>query len=129
MIQAIDQKIQSYGSLKADIKFVDAQESYNGGVIVLVTGSMINADDSRRAFTQTFFLAPQDKGFFVLNDIFRYVEDDCLPNEHQDGGIAPTTPSQGDEMFLFLFCYQLILESCFLSLQRLMSDLVLCCFN
>ncbi|KMS97102.1 hypothetical protein BVRB_7g178840 [Beta vulgaris subsp. vulgaris] len=95
-MDAIDQKIQSYGSLKADIKFVDAQESYNGGVIVLVTGSMINADDSRRAFTQTFFLAPQDKGFFVLNDIFRYVEDDCLPNEHQDGGIAPTTPSQGE---------------------------------
>ncbi|KNA24001.1 hypothetical protein SOVF_020190 [Spinacia oleracea] len=93
-MDAIDAEIQSYGSLKADIKFVDAQESYNGGVIVLVTGSMINADDSRRGFTQTFFLAPQDKGFFVLNDMFRYVEDDCHQNERQNGFVALPTPNQ-----------------------------------
>lgn len=106
-IQAIDAEIQSYGSLKADIKFVDAQESYNGGVIVLVTGSMINADDSRRGFTQTFFLAPQDKGFFVLNDMFRYVEDDCHQNERQNGFVALPTPNQGNDFF-FLFCLGLL---------------------
>lgn len=93
-MDAIDAKIQSYGSLKADIKFVDAQKSYNGGVVVLVTGSMISTDDSKRGFTQTFFLAPQDKGYFVLNDIFRYIEDCPHSNEDQDGGIAPVTPSQ-----------------------------------
>ncbi|XP_057534740.1 nuclear transport factor 2-like isoform X2 [Amaranthus tricolor] len=98
-MDAINEKIQSYGSLRADLKFVDAQESYNGGVIVLVTGFMVNDDDSRRGFTQTFFLAPQDKGYFVLNDIFRYVEGDFQHienphNEIQDNGIAPNTASQ-----------------------------------
>ncbi|KAK9757204.1 hypothetical protein RND81_01G147800 [Saponaria officinalis] len=91
-MDAINEKIQSYGSLKTDIKFVDAQESYNGGVIVLVSGCMVNDDDSRRGFTQAFFLAPQEKGYYVLNDIFRYVEDDpaeCGNNEEQDGGTAP----------------------------------------
>ena len=29
----------------------------------------------RRKFTQTFFLAPQEKGYFVLNDVFRYIEE------------------------------------------------------
>ena len=32
----------------------------------------------KRKFTQTFFLAPQDKGYFVLNDVFRYVEENEL---------------------------------------------------
>ncbi|KAL9266627.1 Nuclear transport factor 2-like protein [Drosera capensis] len=72
----IDKKIQSYGTLIADIKSVDAQESFNSGVIVLITGVMIKKDYSRQSFTQTFFLAPQDKGYFVLNDIFRYTEEE-----------------------------------------------------
>ncbi|KAH9605585.1 hypothetical protein KSS87_000412 [Heliosperma pusillum] len=93
-MDAINEKIKFYGSLKADIKCVDAQESYNGGVIVLVTGSMVNKDDSRRGFTQTFFLAPQDKGYYVLNDILRYVEDNLDVNEDQDGGTSLASPTQ-----------------------------------
>ncbi|KAH9603682.1 hypothetical protein KSS87_009258 [Heliosperma pusillum] len=93
-MKAIDEKIQSYGSLKADIKFVDAQESYRDGVIVLVYGSMVNEDDSRRNFTQTFFLAPQANGYYVLNDIFRYVNDDDLDSNEQHGGLSPVTSDQ-----------------------------------
>lgn len=54
---------------------VDAQDSFNGGVLVLVTGFLTGKDGLRHKFTQTFFLAPQDKGYFVLNDVFRYVDD------------------------------------------------------
>ncbi|XP_074282763.1 nuclear transport factor 2-like isoform X2 [Silene latifolia] len=93
-MNAINEKIQSYGSLKADVKFVDAQESYNDGVMVLVYGSMVNEDESRRNFTQTFFLAPQDNGFYVLNDIFRYVNDDDPDSNEEDGGISPVTSDQ-----------------------------------
>ncbi|KAI7984991.1 Nuclear transport factor 2 [Camellia lanceoleosa] len=59
-MKAINDKILSlnYGNYKAEIKTVDAQESYKNGLIVL-----------------TFFLAPQKKGYFVLNDVFRYVEE------------------------------------------------------
>ncbi|GMH20402.1 hypothetical protein Nepgr_022243 [Nepenthes gracilis] len=95
-MDAINEKIKSYGALKADIKFVDAQESYNLGVIVLVTGDMIKEDDSRRHFTQTFFLAPQDKGYFVLNDLFRYVEDDYHHNGNQESANGVVTPTTQD---------------------------------
>ncbi|CAN4090637.1 unnamed protein product [Withania somnifera] len=65
-----------YKNYKAEIKTADAQESFKDGVIVLVTGCLTGKDNLRRKFTQTFFLAPQDNGYFVLNDVFRYVEED-----------------------------------------------------
>ncbi|XAR51658.1 hypothetical protein NMG60_11006347 [Bertholletia excelsa] len=73
----INDKICSldYKNCKAEIRTADAQDSYKDGVIVLVTGCLTGTDNIRRKFTQTFFLAPQDKGYFVLNDVFRYVED------------------------------------------------------
>lgn len=64
-----------YKNYKAEIKTADAQDSHQEGVIVLVTGCLTGTDNVRRKFTQTFFLAPQEKGYFVLNDIFRYVEE------------------------------------------------------
>jgi hypothetical protein len=54
---------------------VDAQDSFSGGVLVLVTGYLSGKDTLRRKFSQSFFLAPQDKGYFVLNDVFRYVDE------------------------------------------------------
>ncbi|KAJ4814804.1 hypothetical protein LUZ62_027370 [Rhynchospora pubera] len=70
---AINDKIMSMEVMKAEIETVDAQESLSGGVIVLVTGHLTGRHDGvRREFTQTFFLAPQEKGYFVLNDLFRY---------------------------------------------------------
>lgn len=75
-MQAINEKMQSmdYKNYKAEIKTADAQDSYQEGVMVLVTGCLTGTDNVKRKFTQTFFLAPQEKGYFVLNDIFRYVD-------------------------------------------------------
>ncbi|KAH9298846.1 hypothetical protein KI387_030528, partial [Taxus chinensis] len=75
-MEAINEKIVSldYGEYKAEIKTVDSQESFNHGVLVLVTGALLGKT-VRRNFTQSFFLAPQEKGFFVLNDVFRYLEE------------------------------------------------------
>lgn len=64
-----------YKNYKAEIKTADAQDSFKDGVIVMVTGCLTGRDKLRRKFAQTFFLAPQDKGYFVLNDVFRYVEE------------------------------------------------------
>ncbi|XP_044476529.1 nuclear transport factor 2-like [Mangifera indica] len=76
-MQAINDKILSlnYEDCIAEIKTADAQDSYEKGVIVLVTGCLTGKDNVRKKFTQTFFLAPQDKGYFVLNDVFRFVEE------------------------------------------------------
>ncbi|KAJ4830613.1 hypothetical protein Tsubulata_030436 [Turnera subulata] len=82
-MQAINEKILSlgYAGYVAEISSVDSQESFNGGVLVLVTGFLKGNDNLRLKFTQTFFLAPQDKGYYVLNDVFRYVDGP----KHQDG--------------------------------------------
>lgn len=77
MEQAIRIKIKSlnYEEYTAEIKTADAQESFEKGVIVLVTGCLTGKDNVGRKFTQTFFLAPQENGYYVLNDVFRYIED------------------------------------------------------
>ncbi|XP_051117751.1 nuclear transport factor 2-like isoform X2 [Andrographis paniculata] len=75
-MKSINEKICSldYKNYKAEIKTADAQESFKDGVIVLVTGCLTDKNNLGRKFAQTFFLAPQDKGYYVLNDVFRYVE-------------------------------------------------------
>lgn len=98
-MKAIDEKIQSldYGGFSAEIITVDAQDSFNGGVTVLVTGYLTGRDNMKRKFTQSFFLAPQDKGYFVLNDIFRYVEEPSCqqPNHGSANDVeAPQTIEQ-----------------------------------
>ncbi|KAE9592122.1 putative RNA recognition motif domain, nuclear transport factor 2, NTF2-like protein [Lupinus albus] len=84
----INKKILSlgYGELSAEIISVDAQESYGGGVLVLVTGFMTGEDDIKQKFTQCFFLAPQEKGYFVLNDVFRYVNENGFEGSARDIG-------------------------------------------
>ncbi|KAF5957567.1 hypothetical protein HYC85_004792 [Camellia sinensis] len=66
----INDKICSfnYKNYKAEIKTADAQESFKDGVIVLVTGCLTGTDNIRRKFGQTFFLAPQDKGYMEDSD-------------------------------------------------------------
>ncbi|XAR60937.1 hypothetical protein NMG60_11034483 [Bertholletia excelsa] len=96
-MQAINEKILSlnYGEFRVEIKSVDAQESYEGGVHVLVTGQFTGKDDIVKNFAQTFFLAPQEKGYFVLNDMFRYVEDIKHQNGSQSSSedvVVPVTP-------------------------------------
>lgn len=85
--QAIRTKIKSlnYEEYTAEIKTADAQESFEKGVIVLVTGCLTGKDNVGRKFTQTFFLAPQENGYFVLNDVFRYIED----NESSQSSSVP----------------------------------------
>ena len=43
-------------------------------MLVMVTGALSRNDNpsSVRTFVQSFVLAPQENGFYVLNDIFRY---------------------------------------------------------
>jgi len=78
---------------------VDSQESFNGGVHVFVTGSLTGNDTLIRNFSQTFFLAPQDRGYFVLNDMFRYVESvdqHDLTEVPETDVVAPVTPELGN---------------------------------
>ncbi|CBI37186.3 unnamed protein product, partial [Vitis vinifera] len=62
-----------------NIKTINAVESWNGGILVVVSGSVKAKDFSGRKFMETFFLAPQEKGFYVLNDIFQFVNEEMIP--------------------------------------------------
>lgn len=62
----------NYKYCSVEAKSTDAQESMGGGIIVAVTGCLTRKDNNVKCnFSQTFFLAKQEKGFFVLNDILR----------------------------------------------------------
>lgn len=43
--------------------------------MVLVTGCLTGKDKVGKKFTQSFFLARQEKGYFVRNDVFRFVDE------------------------------------------------------
>ncbi|EXB46009.1 Putative G3BP-like protein [Morus notabilis] len=75
--------IMSMNFTAIEIKTLNSLDSWNGCVLVVVTGS-VKAKDfiARRNFVQTFLLAPQEKGFFVLNDIFQYIDDEPI-YQHQ----------------------------------------------
>ncbi|XP_021893753.1 putative G3BP-like protein [Carica papaya] len=68
--------VMSLNFAAIEIKTINSLESWNGGVLVMVSGSVKTKDFSaRRKFVQSFFLAPQEKGYFVLNDIFQFIDD------------------------------------------------------
>ncbi|KAI6029709.1 hypothetical protein BKA83DRAFT_4222258 [Pisolithus microcarpus] len=81
--QEIHNKITSIGfqDCKVYIHSVDAQSSANGGIIIQVIGEMSNHGDTWKKFVQTFFLAEQPNGYFVLNDIFRFLKEETTEDD------------------------------------------------
>jgi hypothetical protein len=77
-LKAIQEKISSYEfkDCKVRVSNVDSQESADNGIVIQVLGEMSNNGLPNRKFSQTFFLAEQPNGYYVLNDIFRYLKDD-----------------------------------------------------
>ncbi|XP_020550128.1 ras GTPase-activating protein-binding protein 1 isoform X2 [Sesamum indicum] len=75
----IHQLLMSLNFTGIEIKTINSLESWNGGVLVVVTGSVKSRDyNGWRKFVQTFFLAPQEKGYFVLNDMFHFVDEEVV---------------------------------------------------
>lgn len=70
------------------VSTVDCQASADGGIIIQVIGELSNRGGHWRKFSQTFFLAQQPNGYYVLNDIFRYLSD-----EDEDAGDAEAAPA------------------------------------
>ncbi|KAI4303957.1 hypothetical protein MLD38_039533 [Melastoma candidum] len=69
--------IMSISYTGVEIKTIFSLESWNGGVLVMISGSVQPKNlNGCRKFAQTFFLAPQETGFFILNDIFHLIEED-----------------------------------------------------
>ncbi|GAB4843664.1 hypothetical protein Ancab_013628 [Ancistrocladus abbreviatus] len=77
--QQIHALVMSSCFIAIEIKTAHSLESWNGGVIVMVTGSAQVRDFSgRKKFAETFLLAPQENGYFVLNDIFHFINEEQI---------------------------------------------------
>ena len=80
---------------KVRVSNVDSQESYDN-IVVQVIGEMSLKAAPHRKFTQTFVLAQQPNGYFVLNDIFRYLieeDEEEYPEEAAaEPGLTPEQP-------------------------------------
>ncbi|KAG0311030.1 hypothetical protein BGZ99_010422 [Dissophora globulifera] len=76
--QSIHTKILEldFEDCKVLVNNVDSQSSLNEGIMVQVVGEMSNKGGPSQKFVQTFFLAKQPKGYYVKNDIFRYLKED-----------------------------------------------------
>jgi len=57
------------------IKHIDCQES-RGGYLMLISGQFTSPAETVRNFSHVVFLAPNGPGFFVLNHIFRYTDNE-----------------------------------------------------
>jgi Nuclear transport factor 2 (NTF2) domain len=74
---------------------VDSLESANGGIIIQVLGELSNHGAPSQKFAQTFFLAEQQqpKGYYALNNIFRYIKED-IDSDLDDAN--PASPNEID---------------------------------
>ncbi|RYP56661.1 hypothetical protein DL771_011695 [Monosporascus sp. 5C6A] len=61
---------------KVRVSNVDSQESFEN-IVIQVIGETSNKAGDPKKFVQTFVLAQQPSGYFVLNDIFRYIDEEA----------------------------------------------------
>lgn len=82
-LSGIHDKIMSldYPAMRTEIMTVDTQESMSACFIVMVTGAMYTAGGLRRKFVQTFVLVPQEKSYFIYNDMFRFLDGGAKSNQ------------------------------------------------
>ncbi|KAI1811500.1 hypothetical protein GGS20DRAFT_103825 [Poronia punctata] len=75
--QAINGRIKDldFQNCKVRVSNVDSQASFEN-IVIQVIGETSNKGSTPKKFVQTFVLAQQPSGYFVLNDILRYIDDE-----------------------------------------------------
>ncbi|KAH3911123.1 hypothetical protein HBI56_000210 [Parastagonospora nodorum] len=93
--KAINERIKGldFKDTKVRVTNVDTQGS-DSNIVIQVIGEISNQGQPHKRFAQTFVLAEQTNGYFVLNDIFRYLaeepeEDEELQQESANGVQEP----------------------------------------
>jgi hypothetical protein len=91
--QAINDRIKEldFHDTKVRVTNVDSQGS-DANIVIQVIGEISNKGQPHKRFAQTFVLAEQTNGYFVLNDIFRYLAEEPEEEEElqQDASAAAT---------------------------------------
>lgn len=82
-----------YQDCKVRVTNVDSQAS-DQNIVIQVIGEISNKGQPHKKFTQTFVLATQTNGYFVLNDIFRYLVEEEDEPEQESTAAAPVEEVQ-----------------------------------
>ncbi|KAF1834459.1 NTF2-domain-containing protein [Decorospora gaudefroyi] len=88
--QAINDRIKEldFKDTKVRVTNVDSQGS-DANIVIQVIGEISSQGQPHKRFVQTFVLAEQTNGYFVLNDIFRYLVEEPEEDEEQQESAAP----------------------------------------
>lgn len=100
-MQDIQERIKQleFQDCKVRVSNVDAQATFDN-IVIQVIGETSNKAGEPRKFVQTFVLAQQPSGYFVLNDIFRFIDEDdeeeataeqAVPAETAEHAAEPVT--------------------------------------
>lgn len=100
--QAISERIKELDidDCKVRVTNVDSQGSFEKSIVIQVIGEMSMKGAPHKKFVQTFVLAKQHNGYYVLNDIFRYIaeeEEEELeeaPAPEPEASLAPEPETQ-----------------------------------
>ncbi|GJC80653.1 putative G3BP-like protein [Colletotrichum liriopes] len=97
--QAIQERIKSldFENSKVRITNVDSQASFDNIVIQVIGESSIKSAEPKK-FVQTFVLAPQPSGYFVVNDILRYINDEDEDEPVAEPEAAPEEQAAPEEV-------------------------------
>ncbi|KAI0180844.1 hypothetical protein GGR52DRAFT_7663 [Hypoxylon sp. FL1284] len=88
--QNIQERIKqlNFQDCKVRVTNVDSQASFDN-IVIQVIGETSNKAGDPKKFVQTFVLAQQPSGYFVLNDILRYID--------EEGDDEPAEAAQGEQ--------------------------------
>ncbi|KAF5017001.1 hypothetical protein F66182_11142, partial [Fusarium sp. NRRL 66182] len=99
--QAIQERIKDldFQDCKVRVSNVDSQASFDN-IVIQVIGETSNKAAEPKKFVQTFVLAQQPSGYFVLNDILRYIDEEsddesaAAPEETAEETAAPAVEEE-----------------------------------
>ncbi|KAJ3142495.1 hypothetical protein HK101_003301, partial [Irineochytrium annulatum] len=98
--KAIHQRITelAFEDCKVLVSNVDSQPSHDGCIVIMVLGEMSNKGGASHKFAQSFVLAQQPSGYFVYNDMFRFLKED-IDNDYEDSAdpVPDSTHAYGNE--------------------------------
>ncbi|KAI0480451.1 hypothetical protein GGR56DRAFT_626174 [Xylariaceae sp. FL0804] len=98
--QTIQERIKEldFQDCKVRVSNVDSQASFDN-IVIQVIGETSNKAGNPKKFVQTFVLAQQPSGYFVLNDILRYIDEEgdeepveAAPQEATDNAVEMPAP-------------------------------------
>ncbi|KIL88980.1 hypothetical protein FAVG1_07374 [Fusarium avenaceum] len=99
--QDIQERIKAldFQDCKVRVSNVDSQASFDN-IVIQVIGETSNKAAEPKKFVQTFVLAQQPSGYFVLNDILRYIDeesDDESAAAPEEAAEEPAAPAPATE--------------------------------